>query len=89
MEEDIVDKNEEELMNEMKLLNVIFSDLNSCIKDQSKKIDSIENNMHTTDITITVSNDELVTTNNYKKEINKKYLTLAGLGGIIMFLFFI
>lgn len=82
---ELIDQNQE-LLNDVKLLNSMFTDLNECIKDQSHKIDLIEDNMTKVETEINESINKLEETSNYKKEINKKYLTLAGLGGIILFL---
>lgn len=77
---------EEELLNDVKLLNLIINDLGNCVKDQGEKLDSIENNLSRTDNIIDKSITELTEANKYKDKINKKYLTLAGIGGILIYL---
>ena len=79
----------EKLLNDVQLLNNIIVDLNNCIKDQGEKLDSIEDNLTKTDNVIEKSNHELNKATEYKKEINKKYLTLAGIGGLLLYLFII
>ena len=76
----------EELLNDVKLLNVIINDLGNCIKDQGEKLDQIENNLIRTENVIDKSITELTEANKYKEKINKKYLTLAGIGGIFIYL---
>jgi t-SNARE complex subunit (syntaxin) len=83
MEEDI---KEIELLNDVKLLNVIINDLSTCVKDQGLKLDQIENNLTRTDDIIDRSITELDKAKNYKDKINKKYLTLAGIGGLLIYL---
>lgn len=75
------------LLNDVQLLNAIVDDLNNCIVNQGEKIDSIENNIMIVENVIEKSNAELSSAQYYKKEINKKYLTLAGIGGILLILF--
>jgi t-SNARE complex subunit (syntaxin) len=75
-----------ELLDDVKLLNNIINDLNNCIKDQGEKLESIEDNLTKTDNVIETSNEELNKATEYKKEINKKYLTLAGVGGLLLYL---
>lgn len=77
---------EERLLNDVKLLNLIINDLGNCVKDQGEKLDSIENNLSRTDNIIDKSIAELTEANKYKEKINKKYLTLAGIGGIFIYL---
>ena len=77
---------EEELLNDVKLLNLIINDLGNCVKDQGEKLDSIENNLSRTDNIIDKSITELTEANKYKEKINKKYLTLASIGGILIYL---
>jgi len=48
MELELVSK---DLLNDIKLLNVIMNDLENCVKDQGEKIDLIENNLSMTDNT--------------------------------------
>jgi t-SNARE complex subunit (syntaxin) len=86
MEEEIKDIKEIELFNDIKLLNVIINDLGTCVKDQGLKLDRIENNLTRTDDIIDRSITELDKANKYKEKINKKYLTLAGIGGILIYL---
>lgn len=83
-----IDKNdsiENELLNDVKLLNIIINDLGNCVKDQGEKIDKIENNLTKTDNIIDTSITELSEANKYKEKINKKYITLAGIGGILVY----
>jgi hypothetical protein len=77
---------ENSLLNDIKLLNVILNNLENCVKDQREKLDSIENNLTITDKVIDKSIVELTEANKYKEKINKKYLTLAGIGGILIYL---
>ncbi len=85
MELELIEKNTE-LLNDVKLLNVIINDLGNCIKEQGEKLDSIANNITRTDDIIDRSITELTEANKYKEKINKKYLTLAGIGGILIYL---
>ena len=89
MEVNLIDKKieENELLNDVKLLNLIVKELNNCIQDQGEKLDLIENNLIRTDLVIDKGNEELEKANYYKKEIKKKYLTLAGIASIVMYLF--
>jgi t-SNARE complex subunit (syntaxin) len=82
-----VNSEDTQLLNDVELLGIIFNDINKCIIDQGKKINRIENNISKTEDTINLSNEQLLNANYYKKEINKKYLTLAGIGSIIIYLF--
>ena len=88
MEVNLIDKKieENELLNDVKLLNLIVNDLNYCIKDQGEKLDLIENNLTMTEDIIDKSNEELGKANYYKKEIQKKYLTLAGIASVVIYL---
>jgi len=88
MDTELIEKNieNEELLTDIKLLNVIINDLNNCVKDQGEKLDLIENNLLTTDIIIDKSINELEKANEYKISLKKKYLTLAGISGILIYL---
>jgi hypothetical protein len=93
MELELIDKNienneniENELLNDVKLLNVIINDLSNCVKDQGEKLDSIVNNITRTDDIIDKSITELTEANKYKEKLNKKYLTLSAIGGILLYL---
>jgi hypothetical protein len=88
MEVNLIDKKIEdnELLNDVKLLNLIVNDLNNCIKDQGEKLDLIENNLTMTEDIIDKSNEKLGKANYYKKEIQKKYLTLAGIASVVIYL---
>lgn len=77
---------DEQLLNDVKLLNLIINDLGNCVKDQGEKLDSIVNNITRTDDIIDKSITELTEANKYKDKINKKYLTLASIGGILIYL---
>ena len=85
MELELIEKNTE-LLNDVKLLNAIINDLGNCVKEQGDKLDSIVNNITRTDDIIDRSIIELDKANKYKEKINKKYLTLAGIGGILLYL---
>lgn len=85
MELELIEKNTE-LLNDVKLLNVIITDLGNCVKDQGEKLDSIVNNITRTDDIIDRSIAELNEANKYKEKINKKYLTLYAIGGILLYL---
>lgn len=76
----------EELLNDVKLLNAIMNDLGDCVKEQGEKLVQIENNLIITENIIDKSITELTEANKYKEKINKKYLTLAGIGGILLYL---
>jgi hypothetical protein len=85
MELELIEKNTE-LLNDVKLLNAIITDLGNCVKDQGEKLDSIVNNITRTDDIIDRSITELNEANKYKEKINKKYLTLSAISGILLYL---
>jgi t-SNARE complex subunit (syntaxin) len=77
---------DEELLNDVKLLNVICNDLNNCIKDQGTKLNNIVDNLTKSEYIVNKASIELESANDYKRDIRKKYLTLAGIGGILIYL---
>jgi hypothetical protein len=77
---------EDELLKELMVVNSIFSDLSNLIQNQGEKIDSITENIDIIPDSLSVVNTELEKIKTYKDSIDRKYLTLAGIGGILVWL---
>jgi len=77
---------EDELLKELIVVNSIFSDLSNLIQNQGEKIDSITENIDKISNSLSVANTELEKTKTYKDSLDRKYLTLAGIGGILVWL---